>query len=365
MLLLLALLSPLWSVAEPYRYSIPTATTDGWPTAAVADATRIEALFNQLSTSEHQLDSTLLIQGGRIMLEQYFGDQHINQPHDLRSVTKSIRALLVGIAIDQGHIDHVEDPVLKYLKSHQVKKNQDPLKQQITIKHLLTMSSGLACNDWDKKSKGQEDRVYKKKDWIQYTLDLPLSGKPGEVAYYCSMGSILAAEVIAQASGMAVNVFADKYLFQPLNITNLSWGHTSKRKHIIPSGKRLYMTSRDLAKIGQLVLQGGKWQGQQIVSSTWIDQATSPQVKLAHLDYGFFWWQIPMQVNGKTHVLKTATGNGGQYIFVLPKLDMVAVFTGSAYNDAADKLPFAIVKDIFLPTLLGLAGQAKDAADQQ
>ncbi len=351
-LLCLVIVSTYVTAQNQYSYTSPKPIADGWPTASVTDASRIEALFNQLAAAEHKLDSTVLIKDGHIVLERYFGGYHRDQPHDLRSVTKSIRALLVGIAIDQGYIDDANDSIFKYLKSHQIKKNKHPLKQQITIKHLLTMSTGLECNDWDKKSKGQEDRVYKKKDWIQYTLDLPLSNDPGEAAFYCSMGSMLAAEVVAQASGMPTDVFAAKYLFKPLNITTLSWGHTSKRKHILPSGKRLYLTSRDLAKIGQLVLQQGQWQGQQIVAKEWVELATTPQIKLANLDYGYFWWLIPFQVNEQVYQVKTATGNGGQYIFVLPELNMVAVFTGSAYNSAEDKLPFAIIKDIYLPTLL-------------
>ena len=91
------------------------------------------------------------------------------------------------------------------------------------------MSSGLECNDWNKSSKGQEDRIYKKEDWIQETLNLPMANDPGKVAAYCSMGSILVAEAISQASGMAIDQFAEKYLFGPLGIKNISWGHTSNK----------------------------------------------------------------------------------------------------------------------------------------
>ncbi len=341
---------------KSYTYQQPQEQSDGWPTKNLisdsVDVSLIEKLINQLATGKHRMDSTILIIGGDLVFEHYFGSFKMDQQHDLRSVTKSIRALLVGIAIDKGYIDSIEDPIFKYLKSHQVKKNKHPAKQQITIKHLLTMSTGLECNDWDKKSKGQEDKVYKKKDWIQYTLDLPVKNEPGAVAYYCSMGAILVAEVIEQASGMGIDAFAKKYLFKPLGISNYSWGHTSKKKSILSSGKRLYMTTRDLAKLGQLVLQGGQWQGTQLISKMWIEQATTAQVKLAQLDYGFFWWNIPFHVGGNQYNIKTATGNGGQYIFVSPELNMVAVFTGSAYNSEEDKLPFAIIKDVFLPTLL-------------
>jgi len=112
------------------------------------------------------------------------------------------------------------------------------------------MSTGLDCND--KKSLGQEDRIYKKQDWLQYAIDLPMVNEPGEVSNYCSIGTVMIAEIISQASGMSIDKFAEHYLFNPLGITNVSWGHTSK-KDVIPSSKRLYMTSRDMAKIGQLI----------------------------------------------------------------------------------------------------------------
>jgi len=231
----------------------------------------------------------------------------------------------------------------------QSKKNIDERKEKITIKHLLTMSSGLDCNDWDKKSKGQEDKVYKKKDWLQYTLNLPMVNEPGTVSNYCSMGAVLIAEIISQASGMTIDKFAEQYLFKSLGINNVSWGHTSNKK-IIPSGKRLYMTSRDMAKIGQLILNKGKWNEKQIVSKKWIEESTTPKTKITGIDYGYLWWNIPFKANEKIFISKTALGNGGQYIMVLPELDMVAVFTGKAYNSQEDKLPFSIMTDIILPT---------------
>ena len=110
------------------------------------------------------------------------------------------------------------------------------------------------------------------------------------------------------------------------------------------------MTPRDLAKIGQLVLNKGSWNGQQIISGSWIEDATTPKTQITGIDYGYLWWNIPFKLGEKILTAKTATGNGGQYIMVIPELDLVAVFTGGAYNSQDDKLPFAIMQDIFLPT---------------
>ncbi|MEO1054640.1 MAG: serine hydrolase [Bacteroidota bacterium] len=336
-----------------YKYAQPEELADGWKTndlkSIAADTLRLSAFFNQIINEEHKLHSILLVKDNQLMLEEYFNGYATDRPHDIRSVSKSIKSLLLGIAIEEGIIDDINDPISKYLKSHTPEKNLDPRKENITIKHLITMSTGLDCNDWDKKSKGQEDKVYKKKDWIQYTLDLPMINKPGEVSTYCSMGVIIMAEIISQASGMSIAEYAQSRLFSHLGITNVQWGD-AEDEGAIDSGKSLYMTPRDLAKTGQLILNKGRWRGQQIVPEKWIAEATAPQTAITGIQYGYLWWTIPFRVNGKAVISKTATGNGGQYIVVIPEMNMVAVFTGGAYNSQEDKLPFAIVKDVLIPT---------------
>ncbi len=337
---------------DRYIYTRPKTLEDGWKTNDLqsqnADSTLIIKLFNQLQEKENDIHSVLLVKNNQIIIEEYFGKYSVNTQHDLRSVTKSITSVLMGIAIDKGFIESINDPFSRYIKNIAPTRNRDERKKEITIKHLLTMSTGLDCNDWDSRSKGQEDKIYKKSDWLQYFLNLPMVNDPGEVSHYCTMGQILANEIIHQASGLTIDRFAEKYLFGPLGISNVSWGHTS-RKEVISSGKRLYMTSRDMAKIGQLILNKGKWNGEQIVSERWITESTTPKTKITGIDYGYLWWIIPFRVNEKMFISITATGNGGQYIMIFPELDMVVIFTGGAYNSQEDKLPFAIITNIFLP----------------
>ncbi|NNK11098.1 MAG: serine hydrolase, partial [Flavobacteriaceae bacterium] len=159
-------------------------------------------------------------------------------------------------------------------------------------------------------------------------------------------------EIVSRASGMSIDKFAEEYLFKALGIENLRWGHTSN-KEVIPSAKRLYMTSRDIAKLGMLVLNKGKWEGQQIISNEWMEESTTPKTKITGIDFGYLWWNIPFTVNGKKVMSKTATGNGGQYIMVLPELDLIAVFTGGAYNSQEDKLAFSIMNHVLLPVFDG------------
>jgi len=315
------------------------------------DTTLLYKGFQQLANVDHKIHSVLIIKNEHLVFEEYYQDYSYDIVHDLRSVNKSIKSILMGIAIDKGFIESEDDLIFKYLKTPVPQKNLDPRKDNITIKHLLTMSMGLDCNDWDKKSKGQEDRVYKKKDWLQYTLDLPMDREPGKTALYCSMGTVLAAEIIAQASGMSLDAFTKRYLFDPLGISNIQRGHTTTDKEIISSGKRLYMTPRDMAKIGKLILQKGLWEGQQIVSESWITTSTSIHTQITGIDYGYLWWQFPFIHQGKRTNATLATGNGGQYIMIFPEQDMVIVFTGGAYNSQEDKLPFKIVSDLIIPSL--------------
>lgn len=340
-------------LAQPYHYKQPETLSNGWETADVRnllrDTTILSQLFGQLHQGPNKMHSVLIVSNGKLVLEEYFNGTSIDQPHDLRSATKSIRSLLLGIAIDKGFIGSIDDSIFKYLEE-QPKKNLDKRKEEITIRHLVTMSTGIDCNDWDKKSAGQEDKVYKKQDWIQYTLDLPIINEPGEISTYCSMGVVLLAEIIEQASGMSIDKFADKYLFEPMRITNYTWGHTSN-KEVISAGKRLYLTSRDFAKIGQLVLDKGKWNGKQIVSSDWVELSTTSSVEITGIKYGFLWWSISF-TDGENDVPSiVATGNGGQYLMIYPTLNLLAVFTGGAYNSEEDKLPFMIMNKALLPNL--------------
>ncbi len=340
-----------------YQYTRPEIISDGWETTDLLsegiDTTIIYGFFDQLLTEKHRLDGIVVVKEHALIQEEYFHGYTRDALHDLRSVTKSIISLLIGIAIEKGFIASVNDPVLKYIRPPRPLKNSDERKAQITIRHLLTMSSGLECNDWDRESRGQEDRVYRKRDWLQYTLDLPLSRDPGDSSLYCTMGTVLAAEAVSQASGLSIDKFANKYLFGPLGITNVAWGHTDKGKEVISSAMRLYMTPRDMAKIGQLVLNKGKWISEQIVSRAWVEESTSTQARLANMDYGYLWWKIPFRQPDGEIIGTVATGNGGQYIMLFPKADVVMVFTGGAYNSEEDKLPFAIVREVFLPALTG------------
>jgi len=337
-----------------YQYKVPLGTNDGWPVAALPpqqiDTGRVFGFMRSFVKEDHQLSSMLFIQNGVLMLEEYFNDTDREDLNDLRSATKSIRSLLVGIALEKGYIQSLDEPILNYLEDLEDTTQLDPAKREITVRDLLLMSPGFDCNDWDQQSAGQEDRIYKKNDWLRYIMQLPMQYTPGDTSLYCSAATILTAEIVSRASGMTVEDFADQYLFAPLEIYRYEWGHTSRR-NVPESARRLYMRSRDFAKIGQLVLDSGRWNGQQVVAKDWIEESTRKQTTITGIDYGYLWWRIPFQAEGERVEAIEAMGNGGQYLMLFPDQEVLLVFNGTAFNSEEDKLPFSIVSQVFLPAL--------------
>ena len=341
-----------------YNYQIPTETGDGWNTvhllAEEIDSASVFSFFRALpSEKEHGIHSILLVKDQSLVLEEYFDGYSASKTHDIRSATKSITALLIGIALDKGLIKSIDDPVSNYLANYQM-KNPDERKGKITLRHLLTMSAGWECNDWNKQSEGQEDKMYKKKDWVQFVLDLPMQNEPGDTSLYCTGGIIVLGEILRQASGMEVDTFAEKYLFQPLGITNCQWSFFGKDNKV-DTGGHLHLAPRDMAKIGQLVLNKGRWDGKTIVSEEWIDTITTVHTNIGNMKYGFLWWGIPFKVNGKEVPGICATGNGGQYIMMVPSLNLMAVFTGGNFNSPKAQVPFQIMNNVILPAQQELA----------
>ena len=191
--------------------------------------------------------------------------------------------------------------------------------------------------------------MYRKKDWIQYVVDLPALANPGDTSLYCTGGVVLLGEIISQAAGMGLDTFASRYLFEPLGIKNAQWRYFNQQKKV-DSGGHLHLTPRDMGKIGQLILNQGKWRGAQVVSENWIAVSTRVHTQVDKTDYAFLWWRIPFEVNGSVVQAICARGNGGQCIFVLPSLNLVAVFTGGNYNSPNAHLPFEIMKKVVLPS---------------
>jgi CubicO group peptidase (beta-lactamase class C family) len=326
------------------------------PAEVAMDGNLLRAAAERLDSERHHgIDSMLVVRRGRLVSEHYWNGYDAATLHDLRSVTKSITALLVGIALERGLLGDLHDPAMPYLAAAYpgLRADDDP---PITLEDLLTMRSGLACDDRDRRSPGHEDRMVRARDWTRFFLTLPRTHKPGERTQYCTGGVVTLGRIVAEAAGRTIPDFADEHLFAPLGIHAHAWRHFDRGRQT-DTGGHLHLRPRAMAKLGQLVLQRGVWDQGDIVSGAWIDAMTAVQTRMDadQQPYGYLWWRVQAKLRAQTIDLIYASGNGGQYIFIAPSLDLVAVFTGSNYNDPAAGRPFAILGEYILPAALGPA----------
>jgi CubicO group peptidase (beta-lactamase class C family) len=321
------------------------------PAAVGMDGAMLKLAVDSLPDAvDHRLASMLVLRHGKPVLEQYWNGYNKDSLHDLRSATKSITSLMVGIAIDKGMIEGVNEPISKHLAASY--PAAPALQHNITLAHLLTMRSGLACNDWNTTSPGNEEKMYQTEDWVHFFLNLPAATTPGAQTNYCTGGVVALGRVIAEASKRTIPNFAEQFLFAPLGVAGARWASFDKQRQT-DSGGHLYLRPRDMAKIGQLVLQQGKWNGDQLISADWIAQSTRQHTGyLTGGQYGYLWWIMQVDFKGRIVNVHFADGNGGQYIFVVPELDLVAVFTGENYNSNKAELPKQLMSKLIIQSVL-------------
>jgi CubicO group peptidase (beta-lactamase class C family)/septal ring factor EnvC (AmiA/AmiB activator) len=261
--------------------------------------------------------SALVVRNGYLVVERYFREGYRAKPHNLKSASKSVLSALIGIAIDKGKL-HLDQPICELLP--QCKNLNDPRKADITIRHLMTMTSGLSTT-----SSEHYNQWVNNGDWVKASLDQPLVADPGTHYQYSTADTHILSAVLTSATGISTREYALRYLFGPMNITVKGW--SKDPKGIYQGGNNLALIPLDMAKIGQLYLDGGKYGGRQIVPQWWVDVST----RAGHLgyneiygNYGFLWYSRP---NSKDAFV--AVGYGGQYIYVSPLYDCVIVITST------------------------------------
>jgi len=331
----------------------PHDTGDGWPVSTpAAEALAAGPLQSALEAirdgSYPGVDSMLVVRHGRLLVEGYFNGFGRDSLHDLRSTGKSFTSALAGIAIQQGLIA-LDDPISAHIPQFERHDNMDARKQVIRVSNLLNMNSGLECNDWQPASRGNEERMYPRRDWVGFILDLPMLFEPGAVAQYCTGGVVVLGYIISQRSGMALDAYADAYLFGPLGIQQSGWRRSPDGAATGGGGLRL--RPRDAARLGQLYLEGGTRNGVRILPADWVELSQQRVNNMGGDFYGYLWWKRDFPHAGMTIESFFTSGNGGNYIFVLPALDLVVVFTGSNYNSPLGDQPFAILRDRLLPAV--------------
>ncbi|WPV70271.1 serine hydrolase [Chitinophaga sp. LS1] len=312
-----------------WNYRIPADRHDGLTPGSLntsgVDTARIHTLISRIIDNSYpDVHSILLVKDGKLILEEYFYGYTENTTHQLRSATKSVSSAMIGLAIQKGLINSVQDKVVSFFPDYNI---TDSIKNTITIRDLMTQQSGFACDDTDPNSPGNEVKIYPTDDWIKYILNLPMTHIPGTTAAYCSGNTLLIDRIVEKASGQSLSAFAKDNLFAPLGITRFKWNFQPDKTQQDEFGQ-LYLRPRDMAKIGMLFLNKGKWKEKQLIPEAFVQESFSKQSVVEDIDYGYTWWLETL----KNIPGIAAKGNGGQRIFIWPGLNMVAVITAGNYN---------------------------------
>lgn len=279
-------------------------------------------------------------QSGETVYRKRFGGGAVGDRIDIKSAGKSITAIAIGIAIDEGALAGVEVKVWPFLG-----QKRSPAHNQITVADLLSMSSALDCDDWDKRSPGQEEKMYRKRHWSRFALNLPARdfarGDDGLGPFsYCTAGVFLLGQVIEKATGERFDRYLQSRLFDPLGVDGANY--RKSRSGEIQSGGQLVIADDALLKIGQMLLDEGQWEGQRIVSKNWIKRMFTRRHTLSEfVHYGYLFWMIPLRSERGYEAAWMMKGNGGNIVAIVPSFDAVLVVQSESYNqEAAERSAF-------------------------
>ncbi|WP_339705073.1 serine hydrolase [uncultured Kriegella sp.] len=275
--------------------------------------------------------------------------------HTLQSVTKSITSILFGIALDLNKDYNVSNKAMPLLAGYDT-DFLDKRKQNISIEDLLTMRSGLQWNEETDHNDTTNDcfRLESSDNWIKYVLSKPMDTIPGTRFVYNGGGTVLLGKIIRTITDKRIDLWAEEKLFEPLGITDYYWKETPDGEIDTEGG--LYLKAEDLAKIGLLFLNKGKWNDKQIVSENWVNTATSPLIKdvkpewKPDMGYGYQWWIPKYTKDGKSSIY-AGNGYGGQYLMIAPEYNLIIVFNGWNINDEPEKSTWSVLQDRIIPIL--------------
>ena len=329
------------SVGHVEGQILPLVQDDYWPVSSPEaqglNLALLAALDVRVATKKINVHGIIIARNGELVHERYFGgkDQRgfdpphrvefdANKLHNINSVTKSVISILVGVAIDRGWIEDLDVPALSYFPEYADLRN--PEKERITVRHLLTMTDGLEWSEFVPPGDSFEE-LLGSPDPYRYTLEQDVAREPGQSWNYNSGCTELLAAILHKTSGLPIEVLVKSLLFDPLGIVEVEWRSRLKNS-CAETGGGLRMRPRDLAKVGQLILNEGSWQGTQLVSKSWVREALTPRTSAlgAHL-YGYHWWLGRSVVGDRKIRWVSATGWAGQRLFVIPELSMVIVVT--------------------------------------
>jgi CubicO group peptidase (beta-lactamase class C family) len=353
--LLALVLVPLCCQREPD----PPPPDNEWPTASPESqglSGSILQYYSSRSASGYygQVHSLLVIRHGRLVHEAYFSGYDRERLHQVYSVTKTVTCALIGIALSRGWLSALDEKVLAFFPQYPQPPPLDDRKSAMNLRHLLTMQAGLR---WDEQSASVDSPqnslfgLYDAPDWYRYMLDQPMARPPGEAFCYNSGASILLGGVLQRAAGRSAAAIAAAELFAPLAIGRHQWDEGSPG--VCNTGWGLWLRPRDMAKFGELLLRSGSWNGTEVVPPAWVREMFMNRVELEY-DYGYGYqiWMLPLETNPAVnrYEIKIAWGYGGQFIFIVPALDMVVVSTAANFDGDGGAIDF--IRDLLSSAVL-------------
>lgn len=346
----------------------PIPSDAGWPTGTLADAGFVPHLGERLDArfAAGDLDglhAVLVARHGTLVLERYYPgeDESWGRPlgtvafgpevrHDLRSVTKSVVGLLYGIALAEGAVPSLDTPLVELFPEYPDLAG-DPVRRRMTVAHALTMTLGTEWNEELSYAdpRNSERAMEAAADRYRFILDRPMVSEPGTRWTYNGGATALLGGLIARGTGTTLRDFAERALFSPLGIRDVEWIQGSDGAFAAASGLRL--RPRDLAKIGQLALDGGRRDDIPIVPADWLAASFTPHASTGELQYGYQWWLGPAAPDGRPGWI-AGFGNGGQRLFLGPRLGVIVLVLAGRYNQPdAWTLPVRVITEIVLPGL--------------
>jgi len=335
------------------------------PESQKLDGRKLDAALAMIEAGDYgNIDALLVLRNNHLVLEKYFSPDYHGREYlrPILSSTKSITSALIGIAVGQGKITGVGEKLLDYFAEYPDLEKPDARKHKITLENVLTMSAGFQWNELEisyADPRNDFNKMLRSRDWVKYVLDAPMSHAPGEQMVYSSGSSLLLSSILQKSTGRSVEEFAIEHLFGPLGIEHYTW--SLARGGITNTHTGLAMRRRDLAKIGILFLNQGRWLERQLIPQKWVLQstrkhlATGPDTDGSWYGYGYQWWRFhdrdPTVKDLEVNDIYFSWGYGGQFIFVVPHLNMVVVSTGDLYG-ADHRRTFDLLRDHIFPALL-------------
>lgn len=312
-----------------------------------------ESLFSRAVAEAQEmprLHSLLVSHGGELVIEEYFNGRSPQRPANVKSVSKSIMSALVGIAIDQGHIESLDQPISDYYAE---RLNGDPTgyKQRITIGNLLSMQAGLETTSFY-----NFGAWVLSDDWVGFALDQPVQAPPGTRMLYSTGNTHLLSDILTAATGKSTLQFARETLAQPLGFTLNGW--TRDPNGVYFGGNNMELTPRQMLAFGEMYMNGGQANGRQIVPREWVETSLHPKVRSRRntdRQYGYGWWMLDMAGVPTTY----AWGFGGQFILLAKDLDMVVVTTSSSEPGDTRRAHTRALYDLLEEQIIAPAAQSR------